>query len=658
MIDQLSTAVAHVHSPSRARASLRARVSLRACTSLRAFASLLFLASFVVAARAASPAWDVKLDGEVQFYQQTELGVVVAGTEKSLYAIDGETGEVLWRRKGAHFDEEDVAQVPGTDYVLLSFERDDKTRLEAADVLTGKTLWQSDKVKGAVMQTAVDEDAGLLAVVTVGGARGTAKEGFKKKPTVHVFDLASGRELWKYDLESEIELMPAEWPEDDSKKIAYTLHNYRAPAFLDGRLYLFYEGVTSLDARAGREGKQREKFKVNEEGLALTEADPVADDQFIYTSGRGHVRAISRATGDTVWEAKDLGLTPEMFLVGRVLYVRTGGQFVRLKDGELVPRGSYGVSAIDATSGKVLWRYKGADKGLTNIAMPDASTILVADRDDLVALDAQTGKRIARAAHHVEEASFLIVNEGGHAVVGGRSEVAAFDTSVDARGRMTELWRAKHSPPGRGVFRTATAIAARAASLYFRYGGVASTAFRGAQIARGLGALRWSGLAAQISMPDLSSLASSAARDYVSTRFEPFGLSRRAAGLAANGGDIATRARSAVTLSAPRLPRPSTSDVEGSLLDRLDPANQLERLSRYLWRRQRLAALRGQWMYFYTSLRGGSGLAGVNVNTGETARAIRLNDPDARFISDEILDLLYTARGERLSAYPLDTRAQ
>lgn len=623
---------------------------------VRALASLVLLSLSFVAVSAAAPAWDVKLDGEVQFYQQTELGVVVAGTEKSLYAIDGETGEVLWRRKGARFDEEDVAQVPGTDYVLLSYERDDKTRLEAADVLTGRTLWQSDKVKGAVMQTAVDEDAGLLAVVTVRGARDRAREGFKRKPTVHVFDLASGRELWKYDLESEIELMPAEWPKDDAKKVAYTLHNYRAPAFLDGRLYLFYEGVTSLDARAGKEGKQREKFKVNEEGLALTEADPVADNQFIYTSGRGHVRAISRATGDTVWEAKDLGLTPEMFLTNGVLYVRTGGQFVRLKDGELTPRGSYGVSALDAATGKVLWRYKGADKGITNIAMPDAGTILVADRDDLVAIDAHTGKRIARAAHHVEEASFVVVNEGGHAVVGGRNEVAAFDTSGDARGRMTELWRAKHDPPGRGVFRTVTAIAARAASLYFRYGGVASTAFRGAQIARGLGALRWSGLAAQISMPDLSALASSAARDYVSTRFEPFGLARRAAGLAASGGDISTRARSTVTLSAPRVPRPSTLDVEESLLDRLDPASQLERLSRFLWRRQRLAALRGQWMYFYTGLRGGNGLAGVNINTGETARAIRLNEPDARFVSDEILDLLYTAKGERLFAYSLDTR--
>ena len=137
----------------------------------------------------------------------------------------------------------------------------------------------------------------------------------------------------------------------DGDETFYTLDNYRAPFFLDGRLWLFYEGVTSLDARTGKEGI-REKFRVNEEGLALTEADPVVDGRHIYVSGRGRVRAISRETGREVWEAKDLGLTPEMILAGGLLFVRTGGQFTGLKDGEVVERGPYGVSAIDPSSGK------------------------------------------------------------------------------------------------------------------------------------------------------------------------------------------------------------------------------------------------------------------------------------------------------------------
>ncbi|MGH9901500.1 MAG: PQQ-binding-like beta-propeller repeat protein, partial [Pyrinomonadaceae bacterium] len=395
----------------------------------------------------ASPRWSAKLDGRVSFYQATELGVLVVGTRKSLYAVDGESGEVLWRRKGARLDETDVAPVPGTDILLLSFEQGGRTRLEAVDLLTGDALWRSDKVRGAVMQMALEPDANLLTVVFARDARGRAREGFKRRPVVRLFDLGAGRELWDYEVESEVEMMPVRRAEDEGEDVSYTLDNYRPPFFLDGRLYLFYDGLTSLDARTGKE-RRREKFRVNEEGLALTEADPVADERHVYVSGRGRVRAVSRATGEEVWEAKDLGLTPEMILTRDVLYVRTGGQFTRLQDGEITGRGPYGVSAIAVGSGKVLWRYKASDKGITNILLPDPATVVLADRDDLVTLDAATGKRRAKVSHGVEGAAFVLLNEGGEAVVGGRNEIAAFDTA-SGRG----VWRSRHNPPGRGVLR-------------------------------------------------------------------------------------------------------------------------------------------------------------------------------------------------------------
>ena len=584
---------------------------------------------------AVAQAWSAKLDGRVRFYQATELGVLVVGTEKSLYGVDADGGDVLWRRKDARLDETEVAPVPGTDVLLLNAERGDRTRLEAVDLMTGDAIWRGDKVRGAVMQMAFEPNSNLLAVVFARDARGKPRAGFKRKPTVRVFDLgAGGRELWHRDLESEVEMMPAVVGDGDDE-VPYTLDNYRPPVFLDERLYLFYEGVTSYDARTGGE-RQREKFRVNEEGLALTEADPVLGEGHIYTSGRGHVRAIARTDGREVWEAKDLGLTPEMILGRGVLYVRTGGQFTRLGDDELSARGPYGVSAIDTTNGRVLWRYKGADKGITNLARPDPATIIVADRDDLIFLDAATGKRRLKIAHKVERAAFVLLNERGEAVVGGRNEVAAFDAATGSN-----LWRARHTPPGRGLLRTVAAVAARAASLYFRYGGAATTVFRGAQLLSTVGSLRWSGLAAHATLPDLTSLAADYSRGYVRERFATFGVLARARQL-----------NSTRNLS---LPRPSV-DVEEQLLDRLDPSRQLERLSRFLLRRRRLAALRGQWMYFYTDLRGGRGLAGVNINTGRSERAVRLNDPDERFISDEALGLLYTAHDNRLLAYTLTAR--
>jgi hypothetical protein len=271
---------------------------------------------------------------------------------------------------------------------------------------------------------------------------------------------------------------------------------------------------------------------------------------------------------------------------------------------------------------------------------------VIADRDDLIVIDSSTGKRRLRSRHGIEKASFGVLNESGAVVVGGQSEIAAFDA-----GSGRELWRARHTPPGRGIFRTVAAVAARAASLYFRYGGTVGTAFRGVQIARTVGGLSWSGLAARSSVTNLQALATNSARNYLrsygASRFSRFG--------------IISRVSDRLSASTPSPPSPAdivrrrTNDVDERLLDRIDPAHQLERLSRFLWHRDRLAALRGNWMYFYTDLqgRGGNGLAGVNIHTGETDREIRLPDLDERFISDEPLGLMFVSTGNRLMAYPV-----
>jgi len=600
--------------------------------------SLILLSSLPVVAQS----WTAKLDKDVRFYQPTDMGVLIVGTEKSLYALDGDSGEVLWRRKDTSLDETNIAPVPGTDLLLVSFEKGEKTRVEATDILTGDTIWRSEKIKGAVMQVAVEPNANLLAIVMVRDAKDRAREGFKRRPLLHVLDLASGDEIWKYEV-GEVEMMPARWREDSGKDVEYTFDNYYPPAFVDGRLYVFYEGVTSFEGRTGKQ-RLREKYRVNEEGLALTEAEPIFATELIFTTGRGHVRAISRATGEEVWEAKDLGVTPEMILIRDILYVRTGGQFTRLKDGDTVHRGSYGISAIDARKGKVLWRYKGADKGITNLVVPGPNTVVIADRDDLIFVDATSGKRTMKVSHRIERASFGLLNERGDVVIGGQSEIAAFDPHSSR-----EIWRAKHNPPGRGFFRTVAAIAARATSLYFRFGGTATTAFRGVQLARAVSSFSWSGLAARSSFSNLQTLAISSARHYGSSRFRQFGIASRARGLSTGSGGSA---------NIGSLTRRRSVDVEERLLDRLDPARQLDRLSRFLWHRERLAALRGQWMYFYTELksRGGNGLAGVNVNTGRTEREVRLSDLDERFITDEALGLMFIANGNRVIGYSVSGR--
>src|SRR6059058_489810 len=140
--------------------------------------SLIFLtlsSCFLVRAQTST----TKLDDSVRFYQATDVGAVVVGTKKSVYAVDAMTGDILWRRKESALDENDVAPIPGTDLVLVSFEKGSRTRIEAIDVLSGDTIWQSEKLRGAVMQMAVETENNLLAVVMARDAKGSLRDGFK-----------------------------------------------------------------------------------------------------------------------------------------------------------------------------------------------------------------------------------------------------------------------------------------------------------------------------------------------------------------------------------------------------------------------------------------------------------------------------------------------
>lgn len=648
---------------------------------MRTLAFLMCLFLLLAASTPAQPAWQSSLDSKIRFYQTTDLGIVLAGTERSLYAVDGQTGERLWRRDTGKINETAVTPVPETDLILLSRDLGSKSRLEAVDLVSGGAIWQSEKVKGDVMQLAVDPQNDLIAVVLVRGARGASGKEFKGKPIVHVLRLSDGSELWKRDLDDDVEMMPSRFG-DDLGDIAFTLDNYRAPLMIDGRLYLFYDGSTSCDALTGKE-KEREKFRINEAGLALTEADPVIDDSHVYLSGRGRIRAIDRKTGNVAWKADDVGNAAEMALVGKTLFVRTGGRFTRLADGETVERGPYGMAAIDTENGDVKWRFKGADKGITNFVFSDAETIVIADRDEVITVDADTGRKREEFDHKVEKAQFVLINEGGNVVVGGRDEIAAFALGREAkRGARSietsmesnipvffaltdttsqakrELWRIRHKAPGRGVFRIVAGIALRAAALYFRYGGIATSALGiargGLSLANTVNSFRWSGIRSRFGSFDLTTLASNTASRYATQTLYSYGSFARTASLATRVSGMRIVTPSGIRESIANRIVPSRTEVQESVLDRLDPTRYAERLSDHLLRKKRLSELRGNYVYFYTDLErpfDQKGLAGVNIHTGKDARFILASDPDPGFILDESINLLYSANGDKLQAF-------
>ncbi|MBV9217541.1 MAG: PQQ-binding-like beta-propeller repeat protein, partial [Acidobacteria bacterium] len=182
----------------------------------RSLCLLVFLSSALIA----QPVWQAGLDSKIRFYHATDFELVLTATEKSLYAIDAQTGEQVWRRKTGKIQETAVTPVPGTDLVLCTEDLGSKSRLTAVDLMTGNELWESDKVKGDVMQMAVDPEQDIAAIVLVKNARGGIG-GLKRRPVIHVLALSTGEELWHRDLDSDIEMMPARFVE--SGDVDYTL---------------------------------------------------------------------------------------------------------------------------------------------------------------------------------------------------------------------------------------------------------------------------------------------------------------------------------------------------------------------------------------------------------------------------------------------------
>ncbi|HXH69523.1 MAG TPA: hypothetical protein VNI60_04165, partial [Pyrinomonadaceae bacterium] len=184
--------------------------------------------------------------------------------------------------------------------------------------------------------------------------------------------------------------------------------------------------------------------------------------------------------------------------------------------------------------------------------------------------------------------------------------------------------------------------------------------------ARSVLGLRWSGLKTRFSSFDLTTLAANSARNYAANRISLYGISARTpnllnriSGLQNSASNLpslpnAANIRGRIIGKAIDRATPSRADVQESLLDRLDPVRQVEKLSDYFLRRKRLADLRGNYMYFYTDLPkpfDKKGLVGVNVHTGRDARFVLVSEPDARFTTDETIGLLYSADGNRLQAF-------
>lgn len=412
--------------------------------------------------------WSHQAGKDVKWYRVSHVGTLVYATDDAVVSLDPESGRELWRRddlkKVVEFNVEEVNGAPLLFIAMNEGKINLKTRLLALNVLGGETVWESEELKGHMVDVFPVYEENLVVLVK------TLYSMAKSELHLTAFDLVSGQKRFETEIKDKADLYKSE----SSGKMftRFDLSGHAQPVAVDGVLYLSYAGIHALDLKTGAV-KWAQKLDMTEKSFKKTNAAPVVVDGLVIASAKGVLRAYDRETGAERWKSPDFGAGVAEFLVDDgVLYGRMGGAFEDGYSGEWQLKKPLGVVALEVASGKVLWRYDKAKDGLTNMAlMPDGETVLVADAKTLIGLNKAgeelfrkpvefktKGPGVAASALKVglggfralkkdasaEDAPVAIVTlENGTAVVRGKQHILAFDPKAK-----DVAWATEYEAPG------------------------------------------------------------------------------------------------------------------------------------------------------------------------------------------------------------------
>lgn len=355
---------------------------------------LTFFSQIAIAADA--PIWTYT---GAKWYSMMGTGNLMVGTETSIAMLDGASGKPLWSRddlKGIKEDE--FHELSGTPLLLLTdnsgtFGR--KTKFIAVDTLTGKTIWETDKMQGFTVNVSPNYAKDMLVILTIQDNRMN-----KDKPDIFAFKLTTGELLWKAEYPEKVDLYGVMkkgrsgasgmlFGSGGTSSNRFDLSGENSPIFDGDSMYMSYAGLHRYNLADGKM-VWKNVYDVTDGALKNTNGQAIIENDTIYTSAKGIIRAINKADGTIKWQTKDFGKggIAEMQTFGDTLYGRMGGQFFETKKGEYQKKTPIGVVALNKKDGSEIWIYKDAKESITNMMiLPDDNVMLIGDEKNLIGLD-------------------------------------------------------------------------------------------------------------------------------------------------------------------------------------------------------------------------------------------------------------------------------
>lgn len=336
--------------------------------------------------------WTHAADEKIRWFELTGAGTVMVGSDAGLYSLDPETGSVVWKRDDfKEIDRDRAEEIAGTPLTLVTENTGaikTSTRLVAVETLTGATVWETDRLRGSTVGAFPLYDRNLIVIATTISDRAA-----RAKLDLSALSITTGETVWQSEFPEDVDLHAVERKARFFQR--FDLRGHQDPVYDGESVFLPWAGMHRVDAGTGKI-VWGVKYDVTEGTIKRGNVQAVVEGDTVFTSAKGQVRAIDRATGAVRWTSKDFGgAVAEIVSSGGVLYGRLGGSFYDAASRKWALKKPLGVVAISKTDGSTVWIYDKAKDSITNmLLLPEQKTLLISDAENLIGLDTEASGKV------------------------------------------------------------------------------------------------------------------------------------------------------------------------------------------------------------------------------------------------------------------------